>query len=117
MTGKLCLRVAKSPNSAGYDWSKPARSRKTARTGTSFRAQPKTPSSGSGTTSKRKLKGRRESSWGRLYCRLNLVNVTPAALSVHQIIPCNADWVAEEKIVRAYVESLFSTPDQKETQP
>ena len=45
---------------------------------------------------------------GRIYCRLNLVNVTPAALSVHQIIPCNADWVAEEKIVRAYVESLFA---------
>jgi hypothetical protein len=54
--------------------------------------------------------GSAESSWGRLYCRLNLVNVTSAALSVHQIIPCNADWVAEEKRVRAYVESLFA-PD------
>ena len=55
-----------------------------------------------------RVEGSREPSWGRLYCRLNLVNVTTAALSVHQIVPCNADLVAEEKIVRAYVESLFA---------
>ena len=53
------------------------------------------------------VEGSSEAFWGRLYCRLNLVNVTTAALSVHQIIPCSADWVAEEQRVRAYVESLF----------
>lgn len=46
--------------------------------------------------------------WKKLYCRLHLVNVTTAALSVHQVIPCNADWVAEEKRVRADVEGMFS---------
>ena len=43
----------------------------------------------------------------RLFCRLNLVSVTKAALSVHQVIPCDADWSAEAKRIRAYVESLF----------
>ncbi len=46
---------------------------------------------------------------GRIYCRLNLVNVTSAKFSVHQVIPCDADWVAEEKRVRSYVEGLFSS--------
>ncbi len=46
----------------------------------------------------------------RLYCRLNLVAVTTAALSVHQIIPCDADWAAEAMRVRTYVESLFAPP-------
>ena len=55
-----------------------------------------------------RVEGSSEPSWGRLYCRLNLVNVTKAALSVHQIIPCNADWVAEEVRMRAYVEGLFA---------
>jgi hypothetical protein len=52
--------------------------------------------------------GSNEASWGRLYCRLDLVNVTKSKLSVHQVISCNANWVAEEKRVRAYVESLFA---------
>lgn len=43
----------------------------------------------------------------RLYCRLNLVAVTKAAFSVHQIIPCDAEWPAEARRVREYVESLF----------
>jgi hypothetical protein len=51
--------------------------------------------------------GSSEASWGRLYCRLNLVNVTKASFSVHQIVPCKADWVAQAKRLRAYVEGLF----------
>jgi hypothetical protein len=38
----------------------------------------------------------------------NIVSVTKAALSVHQVIPCDADWPAEVKRVRAYVESRFA---------
>ncbi len=60
----------------------------------------------------RRVEGSSEADWGRLYCRLNLVNVTPAALSVHHIIPCAADWGAEEKRVRSYVEGLFA-PDNE----
>jgi hypothetical protein len=44
----------------------------------------------------------------RNYCRLNLVAVTTGALSVHQTIPCDADWQAEATRVRRYVESLFA---------
>lgn len=58
---------------------------------------------------KTQVEGLSEASWGKIYCHLNLVNVTPAALSVHQIIPCDADWVAEEKRVRSYVQELFVT--------
>jgi hypothetical protein len=47
---------------------------------------------------------------GRIYCRLNLVSVTSAKFSVHQVIPCDADWQDEAARVRSYVESLF-TPD------
>ena len=46
--------------------------------------------------------------WGRLYCRLNVLNVTSANLSVTQVIPCNTDWKAEAQKVRIYVESLFA---------
>jgi hypothetical protein len=44
----------------------------------------------------------------RLFCRLNLVSVTKAAFSVHQVIRCDADWPAEAKRIRGYVESLFA---------
>jgi hypothetical protein len=43
----------------------------------------------------------------RLYCRLNLVNVTPAKFSVIQIIPCEADWVVSAKQLRERLESQF----------
>ena len=43
----------------------------------------------------------------RLFCRLNLVSVTQAKFSVHQIILCDADWLAEARRVRTYVEGLF----------
>jgi hypothetical protein len=47
----------------------------------------------------------------RLFCRLNLGSVTKAALSVHQVIPCDADWPAEAKRIRVYIESLFASRD------
>lgn len=46
--------------------------------------------------------------WGRLYCRLNVLNVTSANLSATQVIPCDTDWKAEAQKVRIYVESLFA---------
>jgi hypothetical protein len=55
-----------------------------------------------------RVEGSSEIDWARLYCRLNLVNVTIAKFSVHQIIPCDADWPAEATRVRAYVEGLFA---------
>lgn len=52
------------------------------------------------------------SQWRHVYCRLNLVNVTPARLSVHQVIPCDSDWMADARRLRSHVEQLFQTPDK-----
>jgi hypothetical protein len=54
------------------------------------------------------VKGTSEDVWPRRYCRLNLVSVTRAGFSAHRIIPCDADWPAEAKRVRAYIEGLFT---------
>jgi hypothetical protein len=56
------------------------------------------------------IEGSHEDAWPRRYCRLNLVALTPAGFSAHQILPCNADWPAEAKRVRAYIEGLFAPP-------
>jgi hypothetical protein len=45
--------------------------------------------------------------WHFVYCRLNLINVTEAKLSVHQIIPCDTPWEVRARDIRSYVESLF----------
>jgi hypothetical protein len=46
----------------------------------------------------------------RRYCRLGLVNVTAARLSVHQIVPCDQPWKEQAIRLRAHVESLFKSP-------
>jgi hypothetical protein len=54
-----------------------------------------------------KLNGVRMINGPRQYCRLGLVNVTSARLSVHQIVPCDQPWKEQAIRVRTYVESLF----------
>jgi hypothetical protein len=43
----------------------------------------------------------------RRFCRIGLVNVTSARLSMHQIVPCNEPWKETAIRLRAHVESLF----------
>jgi hypothetical protein len=45
--------------------------------------------------------------WARLYCRLNLVNVTSAKFSAIQIVPCEVDWVSAADQLRARLEGDF----------
>ena len=47
--------------------------------------------------------------WPRSYCRLNLVGVTSAKFSVHQIVNCDKPWQAQAKQLREYVESKFAS--------
>jgi hypothetical protein len=58
-----------------------------------------------------KLNGVRMIDGPRRYCRLGLVNVTSARLSVHQIVPCDQPWKEQAIRVRTYVESLFKRPN------
>jgi hypothetical protein len=43
----------------------------------------------------------------RRYCRLGLVNVTTARLSVHQILPCGQPWKEQAIRLRGHIEGLF----------
>jgi hypothetical protein len=47
----------------------------------------------------------------RRYCRLGLVNVTTARLSVHQIVPCGQPWKEQAIRLRVHVEGLFRPRD------
>ena len=58
---------------------------------------------------RRKARAPDKRSWARLYCRLNLTSVTPAQLSVMQIVPCDADWVMQANQLRARLERDFLT--------
>jgi hypothetical protein len=49
----------------------------------------------------------RPQDWPRLYCRIVLIDVTPARLSVHQLWPCDALWEAQAELLQTYTEGLF----------
>lgn len=56
---------------------------------------------------------RDKKTWKMIYCRLNVVNVTSANFSAHQVIPCTADWVATAKAMRTRLEGDFRAVQPK----
>jgi hypothetical protein len=56
---------------------------------------------------------RDKKTWKLTYCRLNLVNVTAAKFSAHQVIPCTADWVSTARALRRRLEGDFAAIQSK----
>lgn len=54
-----------------------------------------------------KLNGTALADGPRRLCRLGLVNITAARLSLHQILPCDRPWQEDARRLRDHVESLF----------